>query len=542
MKIYKKIIFCVALLLILQYEAIGQMYKPAGCNNSHKIQVQGLVVSPGYIVTCYHFVEYANRDSILISIGDKQSYYATVIDSNVNQDWGLLKIKRSRMPDDAVRYGVSKNHCLDAFVIDGRGSITSSGVVKLVGGKYNYVPGKVNPSQYKTPDEGGIVMDNDGNCVGIITRMKSKECAIVMDINDIGTALSRYNVMLNKSISTDTKSQAASYAKSAVVSIDLSVNGGLYFSTFCDNYQNGTEKMDAKDYVSAMNFFTKAKSSERIPDNNDLDEKISICNYWIHRNKGDEYAAAYDLQRAKTEYNLASSSSVGYSLRNELTQRQNSLDVFEKSVSSGDHYYSAKDYNNALSEYKRAASASVRPRNGSSEMESLNGKISRTQSKLRNSQKKQFVEINAVPSWAFGLTYGIRPKKTGWYLTMLSNFNFDGMGSDLSDDGNSTPAYSYTGTESKVFMAAHTGMYFKLGDIVSLKLGLGYCIDDVYKQNTSYQWIKYTPNSTSGLSADAGLMFWVGSFSFSADVLAYGDGLSFGNISIRPQLGFGLRF
>lgn len=541
MNIYKKIIFCIALLLIIQYEAIGQTYKPAGCNNSHKIQVQGLVVSPGYIITCYHFVEYANRDTILISIGENRSYYATVIDSNVNQDWGLLKIKGNRIPVDAVKYGVSKSHCLDAFVIDGREG-TSSGIVKMVDGKYNYVPGKVNPSQYKAPDEGGVVVDNDGNCVGIITRMKSKNCAIVMDINDIGAALSRYNVTLNKSISTHTKSQAASYAKSAVVSIDLSVNGGLYFSSFCDNYQNGMDKMNAKEYVSAMNFFTKAKSSERIPDNNDLDEKISLCNYWIHRTRGDEYAAVYDLQHAKTEYDLASSSSVGYLLKYELTQRQNSLDVFAKSVSSGDHYYSIKDYYMALSEYKRAASANVRPRKGSSEMESLNKKISRTQSKFRNSLKRQFIEINAVPSWAFGLTYGTMPKKTGWYLTMWSNFSFDGMGSDLYDDGNGTHAYPYTGTESKVFMAAHTGMYFKPGEVVSLKLGLGYCIDDVYKQSTGYQWIKYTPNSTSGLLADVGLMFWVGTFSFSADILAYGDGLSFDNLSIRPQVGFGLRF
>ena len=196
----------------------------------------------------------------------------------------------------------------------------------------------------------------------------------------------------------------------------------------------------------------------------------------------------------------------------------------------------------ALSEYKRAASANVRPRKGSSEMESLNKKISRTQSKFRNSLKRQFIEINAVPSWAFGLTYGTMPKKTGWYLTMWSNFSFDGMGSDLYDDGNGTHAYPYTGTESKVFMAAHTGMYFKPGEVVSLKLGLGYCIDDVYKQSTGYQWIKYTPNSTSGLLADVGLMFWVGTFSFSADILAYGDGLSFDNLSIRPQVGFGLRF
>lgn len=149
---------------------------------------------------------------------------------------------------------------------------------------------------------------------------------------------------------------------------------------------------------------------------------------------------------------------------------------------------------------------------------------SKSETKQR-SKSVTFINANVAYSVAPQLSYGFtigRMKKVGWYLSAMSNFNFDAMGASLECDEigriDGEAAY-YTGETATTRLSVVGGMAFKVAKPLCLKVGLGYGIRQLAWHDNKDHWVKNTGYSTSGLDYNAGVMLMLGGFNISADVV-----------------------
>lgn len=158
----------------------------------------------------------------------------------------------------------------------------------------------------------------------------------------------------------------------------------------------------------------------------------------------------------------------------------------------------------------------------------------------QHSKSLTFINANVAYSVAPQLSYGFtigRVKKVGWYVSAMSNFNFDAMGASLECDEigriDGEAAY-YTGETTTTRLSVVGGMAFKVAKPLCLKVGLGYGIRQLAWHDNKDHWVKNTGYSTSGLDYNAGVMLMLGGFNISADVVT----TDFNYMELKLGIGF----
>lgn len=162
--------------------------------------------------------------------------------------------------------------------------------------------------------------------------------------------------------------------------------------------------------------------------------------------------------------------------------------------------------------------------------------LAQTQAQVAQNQNQNTASSNVVESYNFltvnaaynnygklsyGLTLGSM-KKMGWFISLMSNFNFKGLSTDYecSNEFFVDQYYPfYTGKEVYTSLSATGGVMFKLVDELALKIGAGYGI-----RNTAYEMVdgKYVKNSdvsSSGIEAVIGAQYRIGKFVVSLDMV-----------------------
>lgn len=122
---------------------------------------------------------------------------------------------------------------------------------------------------------------------------------------------------------------------------------------------------------------------------------------------------------------------------------------------------------------------------------------------------------------AYGVTFGSM-KKMGWFVSVLSNFNFKGIsadyecGNDFLVEGNYP---FYTGKEVYSSISATGGVMFKLVDELALKVGAGYGIRNTAYEMVDGKYVKNTDVSTAGLEVSVGAHYKISKLVVSLDMV-----------------------
>ena len=110
--------------------------------------------------------------------------------------------------------------------------------------------------------------------------------------------------------------------------------------------------------------------------------------------------------------------------------------------------------------------------------------------------------------------------KYGWFVSLMSNFNFSEFNSDFECGNDFTvdgiyPVYS--GKESYTALSIMGGFIYRLSDPLALRLGVGYGVRNTVYETADNQTVKNKDISASGLDASLGLQFKFGNFVGSLD-------------------------
>ena len=120
---------------------------------------------------------------------------------------------------------------------------------------------------------------------------------------------------------------------------------------------------------------------------------------------------------------------------------------------------------------------------------------------------------------AYGLTIGSM-KKMGWFVSVMSNFNFKGLSTD-KECGNDflVDGYYpfYTGKQVYTSISATGGVMFKLVDELALKVGVGYGVRNAAYEMTDGKYVKNTDVSTAGMEVSVGAHYKIKKFIVSLD-------------------------
>lgn len=136
-----------------------------------------------------------------------------------------------------------------------------------------------------------------------------------------------------------------------------------------------------------------------------------------------------------------------------------------------------------------------------------------------------FLTLNAAYNnygkFSYGLTIG-NMKKMGWFVSVMSNFNFKGLSTDY-ECGNDflVDGYYpfYTGKEVYSSISATGGVMFKLVDELALKVGVGYGIRNTAYEMVDGKYVKNTDVSTAGIEAVVGVHYKISKFIVSLDMV-----------------------
>lgn len=153
-----------------------------------------------------------------------------------------------------------------------------------------------------------------------------------------------------------------------------------------------------------------------------------------------------------------------------------------------------------------------------------------------------FITLNAAynsfSDLSYGLTYGSY-KKYGWFVSAMTNFDFNGSSSDFECGDNLMVGDfypDYNGTEYHTNLSIMVGFIYKIAEPVTLRVGAGYGVKNTVYETTNNQLIKNTDVSTAGLDASIGAMYKIGKFIVSLDAATT-------NFKVfEARLGLGLGF
>lgn len=537
------LLFCLAPFLAWCQSKIGEQTKIPNCGNQTPMVGAGCMLSSQYLITSSQLTEFADLNSIQIVItrgGKASTFDAKMISSNKKEGWCLLQIVDGDYNNRLeLNYGFTDNPLKTAFYLgEGKSEVSVGKLVKTASGYQ--LQKSVTRDTFGLPLIGTGVIDNSGNLVGIVTGHSADGTkAEVLSMSSIRDDLKKYSIVLPKPRNGGNPSLIMKEVQPCMVKVKLNVYGSKYYPDYCENYYEGLSALDAKDYVRARFCFKKASNCIRKPSENDVAKKIALCDYWLYRTKGDEYAKQFNVELADRQYQLAYQEDIDWNLKSEVSRKRDALKIFQKNVALGDDYFSKKDYPNAYNAYLSASQAQIKPIDGSLELSQLEKRLKISRRRSASDSKHQFLMANASSENAFGITYGVSPHKTGWFINLMSTPNWNGLGSTLT-----TSSYGVTldpsNVESNVHMFAQTGLFFRIGRILSWKLGAGYGVSSSYLRTTDGDWAKISSKGHEGLQLTTGLMLWTGPIVFSFDFNTYRKDNT--STVFEPQVGLGFRF
>ena len=142
-----------------------------------------------------------------------------------------------------------------------------------------------------------------------------------------------------------------------------------------------------------------------------------------------------------------------------------------------------------------------------------------------------------LPQWSFGFKAG-GVKKVGWYVNLMTNFNFAGWGNSFYNG----QSYYLTGESKTIRFSAQAGFVYRPHKIVSLLFGVGYGYRALtYKTNVydngSYlysEWRTYPDRTYNGVDVSLGLLFDIKGFALSAEAVT----TNFQTFEMRFGMGF----
>lgn len=141
----------------------------------------------------------------------------------------------------------------------------------------------------------------------------------------------------------------------------------------------------------------------------------------------------------------------------------------------------------------------------------------------RKPRKFNFITLNGgytnteVPS--IGLTFG-QVQKYGWFVTVMSGFNFAGLAPDAKADsdgfvGDDLPFYK--DEYAKTALSIMGGGIMRLTDNMFAKAGIGFGNRSLSWKTLDDQWVRQKDYSAVGIDFSLGMMFKFGNFIISLD-------------------------
>ena len=144
---------------------------------------------------------------------------------------------------------------------------------------------------------------------------------------------------------------------------------------------------------------------------------------------------------------------------------------------------------------------------------------------VRTVESYSFLTLNAAYNnygkLSYGLTIGSM-KKMGWFVSVMSNFNFKGLSAEheCNNEFFVDKYYPfYTGNEVYASLSANGGVMFKLVDELALKVGAGYGIRNLAYEMVDKKYVKNTDVSTAGLEVVVGAQYKLGKLIVSIDMV-----------------------
>lgn len=128
------------------------------------------------------------------------------------------------------------------------------------------------------------------------------------------------------------------------------------------------------------------------------------------------------------------------------------------------------------------------------------------------------------PQCAFGVTYG-QVKKWGWYVDLMSNFNFKGIATKticnnagIVGEGDFAYIPYYSEKVSKFRFSLMGGALYKVHPSTAFYLGAGYGYRAVLWETTDKEWIRNSERTFNGINFEAGMYFNVRHFIITGGV------------------------
>lgn len=153
-----------------------------------------------------------------------------------------------------------------------------------------------------------------------------------------------------------------------------------------------------------------------------------------------------------------------------------------------------------------------------------------------------FFTLNAAYSnygdLSYGLTFGSY-KKYGWFVSAMTNFNFDGFKSDYDCNNDlmvGTFYPNYSDKEYATILSVMGGFIYKLSEPIALRVGAGYGVRNTIYETTDGQLIKNADISSTGVDVSLGAMLKFGRFVVSLDAVT----TNFKIFEAKLGIGFGV--
>ena len=155
----------------------------------------------------------------------------------------------------------------------------------------------------------------------------------------------------------------------------------------------------------------------------------------------------------------------------------------------------------------------------------------------------KFIALNVSMSQYNRLSYGLtlgNVNKYGWFVSAMSNFNFNVFNSNYECDENfyvNGFCPEYTGKVSYTSLSVIAGTVVKVSGPIALRIGAGYGVKTTLYETISGAWIKNTAISCQGLDVSAGLQINIRGLVVSLDCVT----TNFKIYEAKIGLGYGLK-
>ena len=162
---------------------------------------------------------------------------------------------------------------------------------------------------------------------------------------------------------------------------------------------------------------------------------------------------------------------------------------------------------------------------------------------LGNYNRYNFVTLNYANAFissqsSYGISIGAVKKYIGYYATLMTNFNFVGLGNNEQITDNVIKEGFYTGKTQTSRFSANAGVLLGKPRYY-LKVGAGYGFRTLLWQKADNTWGEVMSNTYKGIELNAGAMVLLGRFAVSADVV-----LPINHIGdyLETRIGLGFKF